>query len=112
MIYSEQVNKAIKTATQLHDGQFRRGSTIPYIAHPFAVAIMTQKYVDSEEVFIASILHDVLEDVPDRVYSAKNLAEDFGYDVLNIVETVSEPALNMPTQEAWRARKYAYLNSI
>lgn len=112
MIYSEQVNKAIKTATQLHDGQFRRGSTIPYIAHPFAVAIMTQKYVDSEEVFIASILHDVLEDVPNRVYSAKNLAEDFGYDVLNIVETVSEPALNMPTQEAWRARKYAYLNSI
>lgn len=112
MVYSEQVNKAIKIATKLHDGQFRRGSTIPYIAHPFAVALMTQKYIDSEDVFIGGVLHDILEDVPDRVYTAKDLANDFGYDILNIVETVSEPDIHTPTQEAWRARKYSYLNNI
>jgi len=112
MIYSEQVNKAIKIATQLHDGQFRRGSTIPYIAHPFAVALMTQKYIEDENTFIASILHDILEDVPKRYYTAENLSKDFGYDILNIVETVSEPNITTPTKEAWNARKYAYLNNI
>lgn len=112
MVYSEPINKAIKIATRLHDGQFRRGSTIPYIAHPFAVALMTQIYIDSEEVFIGGILHDVLEDVPDRVYSSNDLANDFGYEILNLVETVSEPDIRTPTQEAWRARKYAYLNNI
>ena len=112
MVYSEQVNKAIKIATQLHDGQFRRGSTIPYIAHPFAVALLTQKYIDSEDVFIGGVLHDILEDVPKRNYTADDLVNDFGYDMLNIVETVSEPNITAPTQEAWRARKYAYLNNI
>ena len=112
MVYSELVNKAIKVAAKLHDGQFRRGASIPYIAHPFAVALMTQAYIDSEDVFIAGILHDVLEDVPDRIYSSVDLANDFGYDILNIVETVSEPDIRTPTQEAWRARKYAYLNNI
>ena len=112
MVYSELINKAIKVATKLHDGQFRRGSAIPYIAHPFAVALMTQKYIDSEEVFIGGLLHDILEDVPERIYSADDLANDFGYDILNIVETVSEPDIRTPTQEAWRARKYSYLNSI
>lgn len=89
MVYSEQVNKAIKVATKLHDGQFRRGSTIPYIAHPFAVALLTQKYTDSEDVFIGGVLHDILEDVPKRIYTREDLANDFGYDILNIVETVS-----------------------
>lgn len=112
MLYSERVNKAIKIATRLHDGQFRRGSTIPYIAHPFAVALMTQDYIDSEDVFIGGVLHDILEDVPEREYAAKDLANDFGYDILNIVETVSEPNIRTPTQEAWRARKYSYLNNI
>lgn len=112
MVYSEKVNKAIKIATQLHDGQFRRGSAIPYIAHPFAVALMTQKYIDSEDVFIGGVLHDILEDVPKRIYTAKDLVEDFGYDILNIVQTVSEPNITTPTQEAWRARKYAYLSNI
>ena len=112
MVYSEQINKAIKIAAKLHNGQFRRGSTIPYIAHPFAVALMTQDYIDSEDVFIGGVLHDILEDVPNRIYTAKDLANDFGYDILSIVEAVSEPDIRMPTQEAWRARKYSYLNNI
>ena len=73
---------------------------------------MTQKYIDSEEAFIGGLLHDILEDVPERVYSVDDLANDFGYDILNIVETVSAPDIRTPTQEAWRARKYWYLNSI
>ena len=112
MVYSERINKAIKVATKLHEGQFRRGSTIPYIAHPFAVALLTQRYADSEDVFIGGILHDVLEDVPNRIYDSNDLAEDFGYDILNIVETVSEPDITAATQEAWRARKYVYLKNI
>ena len=112
MVYSEQINKAIKIATRLHDGQFRRGSSTPYIAHPFAVALLTQDYIDDENVFIAGILHDILEDVPVRNYSADDLSNDFGYDILNLVQTVSEPDIHTPTQEAWRARKYAYLSNI
>lgn len=110
--YTPQINKAIKIAATLHEGQFRKGSTTPYIAHPYAVALMTQNYIDDESTFIAAILHDVLEDVPNRVYTAENMVEDFGRDITNIVETVTEPDIHIPTPEAWHARKNAYIANL
>jgi (p)ppGpp synthase/HD superfamily hydrolase len=66
----------LELATQLHAGQFRKNSRLPYIEHPKAVAervrasviayFKTQGLVLTEEVlelFVAvALLHDVLED--------------------------------------------------
>ena len=109
MQYSDRVNLAIRRAAAAHDGQYRRNSVTPYVAHPFAVALITQRYIDNEDVFIASLLHDVLEDVPSRIYSADDIYHDFGDEVLKIIKDVTEPEVKAEAWRAWQIRKDAYL---
>ena len=45
-----------------HDGQYRKGTKIPYITHPFAVAMILKHHRYSDEVVAAGLLHDTLED--------------------------------------------------
>ena len=56
------INLALEVAARAHDGQFRKGTDIPYITHPFAVGILLLKSGCSEEVVMAGLLHDTLED--------------------------------------------------
>jgi len=112
MLYSSKINDAIRIAARAHDGRYRKGSTIPYIAHPIAVALITQKYIDDEDVFVASILHDILEDVPEDTYSRNDMQKDFGTDILGIVEDVTEPDISEPTEAAWLERKRSYINHL
>ena len=112
MVYSEKINAAIRISAHAHEGQHRKGSDIPYASHPYAVALMTQKYVDDEDVFIAALLHDVLEDVPSSVYSRKDMKRDFGASILGIVEDVTEPDITEPTEEAWLERKRGYIGHL
>ena len=90
MQYSDRINLAIRRVATAHDGQYRRNSATPYVAHPFAVALISQRYISDEDVFIACLLHDVLEDVPERVYSADDIYHDFGDEVLKIIKDVTE----------------------
>ncbi|MEK7182016.1 MAG: HD domain-containing protein, partial [Patescibacteria group bacterium] len=64
MFLTPQIDKAIQRATVLHHGQERKGTGAPYIVHPYAVAFLLAHYTDDEDVIIAGLLHDVLEDVP------------------------------------------------
>lgn len=110
--FSSRLNHAIRVASRAHEGQFRKGSDTPYIAHPMAVAMITQQYMEDEDIFIAALLHDVLEDVPKWTYSRDNIREDFGEEVLSIVEDVSEPNINIPILAAWTQRKNYYIEHI
>lgn len=112
MIYSPRINDAIRIAAYAHEGQYRKGSSTPFIVHPMAVALITQKYVDDEDTFVAALLHDVLEDVPERVYSRTDMLHDFGADIVGIVEDVTEPDITEPTKEAWQERKQGYINHL
>lgn len=49
---------ALKIATELHEGQIRKVSGLPYIVHPIAVA---DKF-DDEDLKVCAVLHDVIED--------------------------------------------------
>ena len=42
--------KAMRIATRAHAGQTRKESDLPYITHPFMVALLLQKYDFSEAV--------------------------------------------------------------
>ncbi len=53
--------KAIEFAAQAHAGHFRKGTKIPYIIHPLAVAKILIENEYSEEIVIAGILHDTIE---------------------------------------------------
>jgi len=58
--------KAIQFAAEAHRDQIRRSTGLPYILHPISVMELVQKWIpDSkhlEELKIAALLHDTLED--------------------------------------------------
>ena len=89
MQYSDRINLAIRRVATAHDGQYRRNSATPYVAHPFAVALISQRYISDEDVFIACLLHDVLEDVPERVYSADDIYHDFREEFIKIIKNIN-----------------------
>ena len=50
---------ALRFAKECHKGQFRKGTTRPYITHCTEVARILHKHGYSEEIVIAGLLHDL-----------------------------------------------------
>ena len=92
------INSAIEEAVKAHIGQLRRGTDIPYITHPLAVGIMLAKAGCSDNVIIAGILHDTVEDTS---ITLDYIRDTFGDQVAIIVEGASEPDRALP----WKDRK-------
>ncbi len=99
------VNKAIRFAAQAHDGQKRKGTDIPYLTHPFAVAMLLQQEGCAEDVVIAGLLHDVVEDTPVTI---EQVEAEFGSRVAAIVLQCTDDA----TIASWQARKQALLAKL
>jgi (p)ppGpp synthase/HD superfamily hydrolase len=59
---TERFSQALAVAIEAHDGQQRKGTTIPYISHPIGVASIALEYGANEDQAIAALLHDVLEE--------------------------------------------------
>lgn len=57
---------AISYAAQLHHTQMRKDGKTPYAAHPFRVMMIARHVfgISDEDVLIAAVLHDTLEDTP------------------------------------------------
>ena len=54
--------RAFNFAARKHAGQTRKASTIPYIAHLMGVASLVLEFGGDEDLAIAALLHDVVED--------------------------------------------------
>jgi hypothetical protein len=92
------IDQTIEFAAKAHFTQFRKGTDIPYISHPFGVGLILQKAGCKEELIIAGILHDTLEDTDT---TEKDLEDKFGKKVLDIVKGCSEPDKTL----SWEERK-------
>jgi (p)ppGpp synthase/HD superfamily hydrolase len=99
------IDRAIERAAKAHQNQKRKGTRIPYITHPFAVAILLAKAACSEEIVAAGILHDTIED--GRIKLSR-IRQEFGEKVATIVEKCTEP----DKRRAWRRRKQHTLDSL
>lgn len=97
---SEGVKRAIEFATEAHGSQKRKYTGDPYIVHPIEVANILAQRGFSEDVVIAAILHDVVEDTP--VTNAE-IAKEFGSKVASLVAMVTD--VSRPTDGNRRARK-------
>lgn len=106
---SDKVNLALKVASRAHRDQMRKGTDIPYISHPVAVAMIVSGYTTDEDTIVASILHDILEDVEPTVYSETDMRNDFGDEVVKIVKDVSEDKTAGEPEKPWIERKKDYL---
>ena len=63
------IDKAITFATKAHEGQFRKGTKLPYIVHPLEVGVIVSRMTQDKEVIAAAILHDTLEDCKEVTFS-------------------------------------------
>ena len=50
------VDKAITFATKAHEGQFRKGTKLPYIVHPLEVGVIVSRMTQDKEVIAAAKL--------------------------------------------------------
>ena len=99
---------ALSLAVEAHGGQYRKGTNIPYIAHPLAVASLVLRYGGDEDLAVAALLHDAIEDGGARY--AFLIRDNFGARVSHIVEGCTDGVPNMAGVKApWRARKENYL---
>lgn len=90
--YTKRLDRAIRRASWAHEQQnhHRKGTEIPYIAHPFGAMIIASKVTDDEDILVACLMHDVLEDVDSSIYDEMAMRNDFGDRVVNIVKDVTK----------------------
>lgn len=105
MVYTKKIQKAIKFATKTHNQyqqQLRKGKVIPYISHPLTVGIILALADASEDVIVAGILHDTIEDsVKEKKVTTQMLTERFGKEVSDLVASVTEQDRSL----SWEERK-------
>lgn len=78
--------KALEYAKDKHEGQTRRGTGEPYIVHPIRVAKKALELNLSQEIVIAGLLHDVIEDTDSTFQEIYNI---FGGDIVIIVKNLT-----------------------
>lgn len=112
MIHTPKIMMAIRFSIRTHEvfqKQKRKGKDIAYITHPLTVGVILARAGATEDVMIAGILHDTIEDsVPEKRVTHKLLEDKFGKHVADIVESVTE---DMNTTN-WEEKKKAALEHI
>jgi len=105
--------EALQLAYSLHHAQMRKGTGTPYMAHLLSVCSLVMYHGGDEDLAIAALLHDALEDASDRITS-EQIGEEFGQKVKEIVQLCSDtpPDFRGGQKEPWRVRKDRYLSHI
>lgn len=82
----ERIHQAFLMAADAHRGQ-RRVTGEPYISHPVAVACILADMKMDDQMIVAALLHDVIEDT---LLEKKAISEKFGDEVAELVDGVSK----------------------
>jgi (p)ppGpp synthase/HD superfamily hydrolase len=80
---------AFRYARDLHDGQTRKGTAIPYISHLMTVSAIVLEHGGDEDQAIAALLHDAAEDQGGAATLAA-IRERFGDAVAGIVSDCTD----------------------
>lgn len=102
-------HRAFLFAAEMHAGQTRKASTIPYIAHLMGVASLVLEAGGDEDLAIAALLHDVVEDRGGHTM-LKEVRRRFGKRVAEIVDGCTD-AYTVP-KPPWRERKENYIRRL
>lgn len=105
-IYSPAVHHAMEFAAMKHEGQWRKHPhlNIPFISHPASVGLMLARAGYEDDVVVAGILHDVVEDCK---VTPEQLADQFGEKVAQLVVQVSQPQ-----DMSWMEKKEHYRKTL
>lgn len=109
--FNKKLHAAVDLAARVHEAQYRKEPDLrtPYVAHVFGVSLILAQHGFSEEVLIAGLLHDVLEDQPGE----RAAVESFGLRVVELVEWVTEAKCDKGgNKRPWATRKRAYMERM
>ncbi len=106
---SSLIKKALYYAAEKHDGQYRKGTKVPFIVHPVLVAFTISKYTYNEDIIVAAILHDIIEDCDISIAELTNL---YNKNVSNMVEELSLPKSKKLEKSVWCKKKKEYISHI
>lgn len=98
------IDEAIAFAAIAHAEQKRKYDNLPYIVHPIEVMTILSTYaVDpvTEEMLVAAVLHDVVEDTP---VGLSTIQRRFGDVVAKLVEELTDVYVD-PSQGNRKQRK-------
>jgi GTP pyrophosphokinase len=101
--------RAFQFAAEKHAGQARKASTIPYVAHLMGVASLVLEAGGDEDLAIAALLHDVIEDCGGAPM-LKEVRRRFGSRVAKVVDGCTD-ADTYP-KPPWRERKEKYISHL
>ena len=110
-VLTDRFDRALLYATHVHGGQVRKGTSTPYVAHLLAVAATVLEYGGDEDLAIAALLHDSVEDQGGKA-RLEDVRNRFGARVAGIVEACSDSLADTAKGEPkadWQKRKEAYL---
>src|SRR5215831_86070 len=88
-VLTDRFDRALLYATHVHGGQVRKGTSIPYIAHLLAVSATVLEYGGDEDLAIAALLHDSVEDQGGKA-RLEDVRNRFGDRVASVVEACSD----------------------
>ena len=102
-------NQAVNFASRMHGQQTKKGTEVPYLAHLLGVAALVLEAGGNEDLAIAALLHDVVEDCGGAPV-LKQIRRRFGGRVAHIVDGCTD-AYTSP-KPPWRERKQQYLRRL
>jgi len=137
-LFSHRFDRALRLAAVAHAGVDRKGTELPYIAHPVHVARLLERHGAAEDLILAGLLHDVIEDLApgDAVARARFrsvfpeladapedheafaamlelfIRDEFGAEVLRLVDAVTERKEAGGRPRPWLERKTEQLQHL
>jgi (p)ppGpp synthase/HD superfamily hydrolase len=103
------LQQAFRYAAQKHAGQTRKKTPVPYLSHLMAVASLALEAGGDEDLAIAALLHDVVEDCG-GMPRLREIQRKFGVRVARIVEGCTDSFTD--PKPPWLERKKAYLSNL
>jgi (p)ppGpp synthase/HD superfamily hydrolase len=101
--------EALAYATEVHSGQSRKGTNVPYVSHLLAVCALVLEDGGEEDEAIAALLHDAVEDRGGRPV-LEEIRRRFGDRVAGIVRVCSDTVET--TKPPWKERKARYVEQV
>lgn len=103
---SKRFEEALVFSNRLHTAQLRKGTQTPYISHLLSVAALVLEAGGDEDLAIAALLHDAVED-QGGLETLALIREQYGDRVAFVVKSCSD-AYTLP-KPPWKIRKKEYL---
>jgi (p)ppGpp synthase/HD superfamily hydrolase len=103
------LQRAFRYAAEKHEGQTRKQTAVPYLSHLMAVASLVLEAGGDEDMAVAALLHDVVEDCGGMA-RLREVRKQFGPRVAGIVEGCTD-SFGEPKRE-WAERKKDYLREV